>query len=201
MSSVPDLDLYVECVVLDTSGAGAAPRLGVSARYQTEPALTSGRWRHADGARRDRGSWHALEVSVADWRAVLAADDGNELQPAASEVEIGRVEALLGAVLPADLCGLYLVSDGVFDKAGQWFVVWPLAQIVERNQRAWAEEEHAERGRLVGFGDDGTGTAFCVPRNGSAGVFAWNPIDERADRLADSVVEFWTGWCGGVIRT
>lgn len=136
---------------------------------------------------------------MVDWRAVLA-DDGNELQPAASEVEVRRVEVLLGAVLPADLRGLYLASDGVFDKPGQWFVVWPLAQIVQRNRRAWVEE-HAERERLVGFGDDGTGTAFCVPRKGSVGVFAWNPIDERAYWLADSVVEFWAGWSGGVIRT
>jgi hypothetical protein len=28
----------------------------------------------------------------------------------------------LEAVLPADLKGLYLVSDGAFDTSGQWFV-------------------------------------------------------------------------------
>ncbi|HEU5109002.1 MAG TPA: SMI1/KNR4 family protein [Micromonosporaceae bacterium] len=132
---------------------------------------------------------------VIDWYAVLAGDDGNRLQPAASNAEVGRAEALLDAVFPADLRALYLATDGVFDQPGQWFVVWPLADVVTRNRQSWAEESAARR-RLVGFGDDGTGAPFCVPRDGTAGVFAWNPIDQHAYRLADTAEEFWRGWSG-----
>jgi hypothetical protein len=123
---------------------------------------------------------------VIDWRAVLADDDGIELQPAASEAEVDRAEASLEAIFPAELRALYLESDGVFDKPGQWFVVWPLAEVVTRNRLAWAGEPTARQG-LIGFGDDGTGTPFCVPRDGSSGVFTWNPIDEHVHRLADTV--------------
>jgi hypothetical protein len=62
---------------------------------------------------------------------------------------------------------LYLASDGVFDRVGQWCVIWPLSEIVTRNLQAWALEDVPGRQALVGFGDDGTGAPFCVPRDGS----------------------------------
>jgi hypothetical protein len=141
-------------------------------------------------------TWHYL--LVIDWRAVLADNDGNELQRAASEAEVEQAEASLDANFPAELRALYLTTDGVFDKPGQWFVVWPLAEVVARNRLAWAGESTVRQG-LVGFGDDGTGTPFCVPRNGGGGVFTWNPIDAHARRLADTVEQFWSGWSSGLI--
>jgi cell wall assembly regulator SMI1 len=131
---------------------------------------------------------------------VLGKDDGSELRPAVSDSEVRRAESLLTAVFPADLRGLYLVSDGVFDKPGQWFVVWPLAEVIERNQAAWAQADAARR-QLLGFGDDGTGAPFCVPRDGGIGVFTWSTIDGQASRLADTVAQFWSGWCQGTITT
>jgi SMI1 / KNR4 family (SUKH-1) len=139
-------------------------------------------------------------LMVIDWRTVLASNHGNQLRPSASAAELDRAEALLGAVFPDDLRGLYLATDGVFDKPGQWFVVWPLAEVVMRNRQAWAAQSTARQG-FVGFGDDGTGAPFCVPRDGSIGVFTWNPIEQRADRLAATVEQFWSGWSGGEIRT
>ena len=68
------------------------------------------------------------DLVVIDWRAVLACDDGNQLQPAVSEVELDRAEAMLDAVFSDDLRDLYRATDGVFDKPGQWFVVWPMAR-------------------------------------------------------------------------
>jgi hypothetical protein len=135
-----------------------------------------------------------------DWRTVLAKDDGNELQQAGSEAEVDQAEASLDAIFPLELRALYLATDGVFDKPGQWFVVWPLAEVVARNRLAWADESIARQG-LVGFGDDGTGAPFCVPRDGSGGVFTWNPIDAQAYRLADTVAQFWSGWSSGLITT
>jgi SMI1 / KNR4 family (SUKH-1) len=147
-------------------------------------------WRPALG-------WH--DLLMIDWRVLLVDEDGVELQPAASEAEVVRAEALLGAALPAELRALYLATDGVFDKPGQWFVVWPLAEVITRNLRAWAEEP-TDRRELVGFGDDGTGATFCVPRDGG-GVLVWNTLDGQAYRLADSVAQFWSGWSSGSITT
>ncbi|WP_432832842.1 hypothetical protein [Dactylosporangium sp. CA-092794] len=46
------------------------------------------------------------------------------------------------------------------------------------------------RRQLLGFGNDGTGAPFCVPSDGSDGVFVWNHIDQQAYRLAGTVEEF-----------
>ena len=61
-----------------------------------------------------------------DRRAALTADDGNDLRPAGSIADLERVEASLSVVLPADLRDLYRVSNGMFDKPGEWFVVRPV---------------------------------------------------------------------------
>jgi cell wall assembly regulator SMI1 len=132
-----------------------------------------------------------------DWRAVLQ-DERLKLRSAATEAEVRRVEELLESVLPIDLRRFYLVSDGVFDKLGQWWVLWPLDELVRRNQQAWALGQDLQ---LVGFGDDGTGDPFCVPRDGGAGVFIWHPVGRAAYRLADTVEEFWSGWLRGTITT
>lgn len=135
-----------------------------------------------------------------DWRTVLAANDGYQLRPPVAAAELDRAGVLLGAVLLDDLRRLYLTTDGIFDKSGQWFVVWPLVEILAGNHRDWAVSA-AGRRALLGFGDDGTGAPFCVPRNGGPGVFIWNPIDEQAYRLTDTLGQFWSGWSSGVITT
>lgn len=138
--------------------------------------------------------WHDPVVTGPDWRALLAQDDGFEQQKPVSPDELTRAEASLGTVLPADLRALYLASNGVYHKPGQWFVIWPLADVVERNSDDWVGGESKARRRLIGFGDDGTGHPFCVPRDGSIGVFLWSPIAQDADQLADTISEFWTAW-------
>jgi cell wall assembly regulator SMI1 len=77
---------------------------------------------------------------VIDWRALLAAHDGVETRPAVPDVDVRAAEAGLGVVVPVELRDLYAVSDGLFDHAGQWFVVWPLVEVVTRNQEAWTRE-------------------------------------------------------------
>ena len=129
-----------------------------------------------------------------DWRQLLGADDGYDLCPGATAGEVAAAEAALGTTFPAQLRGVYLASNGVFDRTGQWFVIWPLPEVVARNGKAWSVTESQVRHELVGFGDDGTGTPFCVPRDGSTGVFAWSAIDGAATLLADSVAAFWSGW-------
>lgn len=136
-----------------------------------------------------------------DWKRLLSADDGYQLRAAATPGEVATAEASLVTVFPADLKDLYQASDGIFDAPGQWFVIWPLAEVTARNQGAWSAEGGSQRHALMGFGDDGTGMPFCVPRDGSAGVFAWSPIVGEATLLAETVTEFWRGWVAGTLPT
>jgi hypothetical protein len=137
-------------------------------------------------------------VAVIDWRQLLSADDGYELRPGATTGEIAAAETALAAAFPEELRQLYLVSNGVFDRPGQWFVIWPLPEVVTRNRQAWPQEGPARR-ELLGFGDDGTGAPFCVPRDGGSGVFAWSPIGREATPLASSVTSFWSKWTAGTL--
>jgi hypothetical protein len=134
-----------------------------------------------------------------EWWQLLSADDGYQLCPGAAAGEIAAVEAALGTVFPAQLQEVYLASNGVFDRPGQWFVIWPLPEVVARNSEAWSLTNSQARLGLVGFGDDGTGAPFCVPRDGGAGVFAWSPIDGEATPLADTVAGFLSGWVAGTL--
>ncbi|GAA4263840.1 hypothetical protein GCM10022255_112030 [Dactylosporangium darangshiense] len=92
-------------------------------------------------------------------------------------------------MLPPALRTLYRATDGVFDKLGQWFVNWPLERMAEEHHHAWTDAPMARR-QLLGFGNDGTGAPFCVPSDGSDGVFVWNHIDQQTYRLAGTVEEF-----------
>jgi hypothetical protein len=138
-------------------------------------------------------------MAVTDWRELLSADDGYELSPGAAAGEIAAAETALDTVFPADLRQLYVLSNGVFDRAGQWHVIWPLAEVIARNRQAWSQDGSPARRALTGFGDDGTGTPFCVPRDGGSGVSAWSPIDGKATLLARSMAGFWSGWQAGTL--
>ena len=138
-------------------------------------------------------------MALAEWRQLLGADDGYELCAGAAAAEVGAAEAALGVVFPAQLREVYLASNGVFDRAGQWFVIWPLAEVVVRNGEAWSLADSPVRRGLVGFGDDGTGAPFCVPRDGGAGVCAWSAIDGAARLLAGTLAGFWSGWVAGTL--
>lgn len=117
-------------------------------------------------------------------------------QGPAAEEDLTRVGAALGATLPTALRDLYLVSDGVWDATGQWFVIWPLADVAECNHAA-RQVEGAARKELIGFGDDGTGNPFCVRRAGGDAIYYWGPILKETTRLADDLESFWTAlWQG-----
>ncbi len=138
-------------------------------------------------------------MAAIDWRRMLSAHDGYEVRPGAEAGEVAAAQAALGAVFHEDLRQLYLASDGVFDRVGQWFVIWPLAEVVIRNRKAWSWKDSAARRRLMGFGDDGTGAPFCVPRDGSGGGLAWSAISGEATVLAGSVAAFWSGWLASTL--
>jgi hypothetical protein len=131
-----------------------------------------------------------------DWTTVLGAYDGCWMRAPAGAAAINAGESALGLTFPGDLRALYLASDGVFDEPGQWFVIWPLAEVVARNQAAWAGE-CATRRRLLAFGDDGTGAPFCLPADGEPEVFFWDPILNEATHLAHDLRSFWVAWTTG----
>ena len=131
---------------------------------------------------------------------LLSADDGLRLRPSALADDLGACEAELGSPFPQELRSLYLASDGVWDEPGQWFVIWPLAEVVERNRLAH-DVEGPNRREWIGFGDDGTGRQFCVDRQGGNAVYDWSSIDQAATRLAEGVAEFWAAWVAGSLRT
>ena len=134
-----------------------------------------------------------------DWH-VLLPRSAFQLYPPVPRQVINLVEAELGSPLPSELLDLYLTSDGVLDLGGQWFVIWPLARLIEHNRAAWANEP-ADLLPLLAFGDDGTGNPFCIRRTGTPGIVVWNPIDGAAYHLADTLDTFWRGWNDGTITT
>jgi hypothetical protein len=137
--------------------------------------------------------WHPCRVEEPDWPTLVALDDGVKPQPAASEAAISDCESALGATMPSDLRALFRYSDGLWDDPGQWFVVWPLVDVLARNQAAYESEVPGRRG-WIGFGDDGTGNPFCFNRLGGDDVHYWSGTEGWATPLADRASSFWTRW-------
>ncbi|WP_249998181.1 SMI1/KNR4 family protein [Actinoplanes sp. M2I2] len=129
---------------------------------------------------------------LTDWHRLLKTAEGFQLRPGATEENLAAYEKQLEACFPLQLRKLYLVSDGVFDERGRWFVIWPLSELPWRNQHDWGKDG-ARRCELVAFGDDGTGAPFCVPRDGGPGVFVWDPLTAAPQWLANDVGDFWSG--------
>jgi hypothetical protein len=111
---------------------------------------------------------------------------------------VEQAESDLEVSLPADLRELFRNTDGVFDVAGQWFVIWPLADVVARNRQAWAARG-LDRRALLAFGDDGTGDPFCVACDGSRAVVVWSEIDDSVTYMADDIERFWSAWTAGTL--
>lgn len=135
-------------------------------------------------------------MDLTEWRHLLAADGEYGLSPGVTADDLAGAEADLGVEFPAALRQVYLASDGVFSRDGQYYPVWPLAEVLRRNRADWSRDDWQGRADLVGFGDNGTGAPFCVERAGSDSVYHWDPIDGGANPLARTFTEFWAGWNG-----
>jgi SMI1 / KNR4 family (SUKH-1) len=135
-------------------------------------------------------------VSNFDWAKTLAAsDDGFGVGAPVEAASLEHAESVIQTALPPTLRALYQVTDGILDKPGEWYVVWPIARLISDNLAAY-ELERTLRCEYVAFGDDGTGNPFCVKRGGADAVYYWSPIEETATWLADSARGFWVGWVG-----
>lgn len=107
----------------------------------------------------------------------------------ASATKLIEVETELGSLLPDPLVALYRANDGLFDRDGQWWVIWPLAQMVEA--KAWLAGFDGYLERWVPFGDDGTGDPFCFHRADQV-ITRLSMIDGIHETFADGLADFWT---------
>ncbi len=109
------------------------------------------------------------------------------------ERAIKEVERRLQVTLPPSLRSLYENGDGRYSEAGQWYVVWPLVQVAENNERAWGDGT-LDRD-LLAFGDDGTGSPFCVRLSSpNDEVLRWNLIDLEVEVNEGPMAQFVRTW-------
>jgi len=130
-------------------------------------------------------------VTADEWfRQIRAA--GIRPGPPAETSTLARARVALGHVLPPELETLYVAADGFFHEEGQWWVVWPLRRVLEKNPSAWRSGLDAS---LLAFGDDGTGSPFCMHLAASDGtVVRWNWIDQEVESRYPSLAEFLSEW-------
>jgi cell wall assembly regulator SMI1 len=125
------------------------------------------------------------DPNVAPWAKLL---DRPEVvtRPGTTRAALDTAGAKLNVTFPAALSALYLQSDGVWDRDGQWYVIWPLDELVERHgdvggARTW-----------LAFGDDGTGNPFCIHADGS--ISYWSEVVAEHAWLASDLESFWSAW-------
>lgn len=140
-------------------------------------------------------------MDASTWRELLGTDDCLEVHRSAGLGELADAERRLNIELPTEIRGLYEATDGVFHKPGQWFLVWKLQDVVERNVEAWNGAAPEARRHLLAFGDDGTGDPFCVALDGDPAVMSWSPISAEIQPLAPTLRDFWLRWLAGTIVT
>ena len=92
-----------------------------------------------------------------------------------------------GDELPAALRELYEVTDGLYDPAGRYFLVWPLSRVL-------AGLDGPPIG-FTAFGDDGTGDPFLI--DPAAAVHHMNSIDAEVRLIAPSLEAMLIGWFDG----
>jgi hypothetical protein len=108
--------------------------------------------------------------------------------PPAAAATLAEIEAALGAPLPDELVSLYRATNGVFNTFGQWWVVWPLEQMVEAKQ--WMINYAGYLEQWVPFGDDGAGNPFCFHRADKA-ITCLGMIEGTHEPVAHGLAEFW----------
>lgn len=108
-------------------------------------------------------------------------------------VRLAEAEDRLGVAIPPLLRALYASADGRYSRGSQYWVVWPLARVVEDNERAWGDGTLSHD--LLAFGDDGTGNPFCVSVSPPADeVLRWNWLDGEVEFNEGTMQEFSREW-------
>ncbi|OXM73356.1 MULTISPECIES: SMI1/KNR4 family protein [Amycolatopsis] len=128
------------------------------------------------------------------WAAILQVDQwGLRLSEGASASELARTERALGIGLPPHLREFLAFANGFEDLRGQWRPAWSCKVIVSDNLRAWQMEMLPRT--LIGFGDDGASTCFCVHTDlENLEVVRWSWIAQEAEETFTDMPTFWQRW-------
>jgi SMI1/KNR4 family protein SUKH-1 len=172
-------------------GLNAAPNLRLISK--TGSAAAGFMWYlHVPGRRQADDSQQSFtEMTRSEWLALIQAR-GVRPGPAAVPTLPREAERKLGHPLPAALDLLYLAADGLFDDAGQWWVVWPIQRVVDDTLAAWRSGLDDS---LLAFGDDGTGNPFCVRMTSdNPAVLRWNWIDLAVESPCGPISDFLGEW-------
>lgn len=137
---------------------------------------------------------------MADWVGLFARYSVGVQPPCAADA-MHRAESALGFALPNDLQELFGLSDGLFDRAGQWWFIWPIERLIADTLALRSDLGSTLPDDVIAFGDDGAGTPFCLIPSSGESVYCRSPIDGRLRMLAGGLDEFLVGWLSGTITT
>lgn len=111
----------------------------------------------------------------------------------AREGAIDAAETHLGVSIPQPLRALYAEADGRYSRGGRYWVVRPLARVIEDNHHAWGEGTLPRH--LLAFGDDGTGNPFCLSLSSPTDeVLRWNWLDRDVEVQEGTLHQFSRKW-------
>ena len=122
---------------------------------------------------------------VAEWST--PADDF-EHGPPASDASIAeqRSDWALDCPMHSRRCTAPRMESAT--RAGQWWVIWPLAQMVEAAD--WLQNADGYPDRWIAFGDNGAGDPFCFQRDDGS-ITCLHMIEQEHQNLASSFTDFW----------
>lgn len=109
--------------------------------------------------------------------------------PPLSVEDFAQAEESLGTLLPDPLVRMYRGNNGVFNEHGQWWTVWPVAQMLEA--RTWLSGFSGYLDEWIPFGDDGTGDPYCFHRADDS-ITRLSMIDGAHEPFAHGLADFWT---------
>ena len=146
-------------------------------------------------------------------RSILAVQPEAEFAGGATDAEIEGAEGLLGVRLPTELRSLLAESNGVTYgltlETGEriptvGYLIWPLAMILEENQRLRGSSPSGLARQFLFFvnaGVDGILFGHPILPSGEVGpeVQAWYPIEGELRLLAPSLRDYLIGWWSGAL--
>ena len=116
----------------------------------------------------------------------------SENQRSRRAAALDAAEEALGLPLPPGFRAMYLDQDGRYRSGGDWWVVWPLARLVSSTVDGWRSGTLSPG--LIAFGDDGTGSPFCMRVDGRDEVVRWSWIDRTVETTEGGLDYFLMHW-------
>lgn len=135
-----------------------------------------------------------------------------QLLPPASAADLQQLEEAVGTRLPAELCALYQLSNGIAeylrvpadeDLLLIGYLLLPTEEASAENHRIRQQPQTPTEAALLVVAPTHVGGWFGYHRAelpaASAAIYAWLPIDDELVKVADSLPTFLLGWAEGRI--